>query len=151
MDGKSNRDLISRHGIKYTRQRSLTLDILARAITPLSAEMIYLQMRDADSTISLSTVYRVLDAFIEKGLVTKALDLESDRAAFALKSNEHRHNLTCTRCRRTVVIDNCPLGSLVDALEKTTSFFITSHRLEMYGLCTFCKDQNTEKGSKTTQ
>lgn len=139
MDSKSKKELLSHHGIKNTRQRILTLDILTRAETPQSAEHIYLQIKKIDSTISLSTVYRVLEVFIEKGLATKIEGLQGGRASFELNHLQHRHHLTCVGCQRIVVIEGCPLEGYVDTLEKTTSFTITGHRLEMYGLCAKCK------------
>ncbi|MBS3950945.1 MAG: transcriptional repressor [Peptococcaceae bacterium] len=139
MDSKSHKELLSQHGIKNTRQRLLTLDILTRTETPQSAEHIYLQIKKMDSTISLSTVYRILDVFIEKRLATKITGLQGGRAAFELNHMQHRHHLTCVGCKRTVVIESCPLESYVSTLERTTSFSITGHRLEMYGLCIECK------------
>lgn len=139
MDNKSSKELLALHGIKTTRQRILTLDTLTSAELPQSAEDIYMQIKQKDSTISLSTVYRVLDAFIEKGLAIKIAGLQGGRAAFELKHLQHRHHLTCVSCQRIVVIEGCPLEGYVDTLEKTTSFTITGHRLEMYGLCTECK------------
>lgn len=139
VDSKSSKVLLSQYGIKNTQQRTLILDILKCAEVPQSAEHIYLQIKKADSTISLSTVYRILDVFIEKGLATKIEGLQGGRAAFELNRGQHRHHLTCIGCQRIVVIEGCPLERYVDSLEKKTSFNITSHRLEMFGLCSECK------------
>lgn len=139
MDSMSNKELLSQHGIKNTRQRLLTLDVLKSAKEPQSAEQIYLKIKDRDSTLSLSTVYRILDILVDKNLLTRTVHSQGGRATFELNNMQHKHHLTCIRCQRTVVILGCPLESYVDTLEKKTNFSITSHRLEIYGVCAGCK------------
>jgi G3E family GTPase len=147
------KDILSKHGIKATRQRCLTLDVLSEAESPLSAEAIYLNImqRDSESTINLSTVYRVLELLVEKRIAIRIADFETGKAVFELSKLRHKHHLTCTQCKRMVFIDDCPVSGLVNNLEKETDFNITGHVLEMYGLCKECRHEGAERGRGTMQ
>ena len=61
-------------GIKWTRQRKDVYDVLLQATEPLSAVQIYnLIEKTADSgNYAVSTIYRILTAFEEKGMVEKS-------------------------------------------------------------------------------
>lgn len=59
-ENRCREELLAR-GLKVTRQRLALLAALGRSETPLSAEQLFLALRDEFSTLSLSTVYRTLD------------------------------------------------------------------------------------------
>jgi len=134
-----NKELFESTGIKNTRQRNMTLDILKQAEWPITAEQIFLKLKEIDSAISLSTVYRIMEVFTAKGLAIKSNLVEDTKAMFELNRMEHKHHLICVRCRKMHVVEDCPLGNYERALEKKTDFDITGHRLEIYGYCSDCK------------
>lgn len=129
------------HGIKNTKQRNLVFDILNKSDCPISAENIFSQVTSIDPTINLSTIYRVLETFVTKGLVLKSSMMGSNNAAFELNRRNHKHQLICLRCNKTIPIDFCPLKSFQQSIEETTDFDITGHNLEMFGYCPECKEK----------
>ncbi len=56
-------------GIKRTRQRESVLSVLENSDKPLSAADIYSKMEKSGDAAWMSTVYRVLELFVKKGVV----------------------------------------------------------------------------------
>ncbi|SCZ81466.1 Fur family transcriptional regulator, ferric uptake regulator [Acidaminobacter hydrogenoformans DSM 2784] len=128
-------------GIKLTRQRLDLLDQLVKGSGPTTAEQLFLSLREEASAISLSTVYRILDAFELKGLVEKVVSTDENKAVYELNRHEHGHHLICTSCKSRMTITGCPLAGYEEALAKSTNYKITGHRLEVYGLCPKCQSE----------
>lgn len=124
--------------IKNTRQRLAVLGEIVSSGKPLTAEEIYLEVRDRCDNLSLSTVYRILDAFCKKEIVTKSGLMEGGKALFEFVTDVHSHNLICIKCHSVVPLDGCPLLSFENELAQSTGYSISGHRLEVYGICPNC-------------
>lgn len=135
-----NKELFGKHGIKNTKQRNLTIDILKQTQLPLTAENIFFKLKETDSSICLSSVYRILEVFISKGLVVKSTIPDENKAVFELKRMEHKHHLVCVSCKKMIAIDDCPLAKYEKYLEKDLGFDITGHKLEIFGYCQKCRE-----------
>ena len=136
-----NRELFLKNGIKNTRQRNLIYDYLKHEQIPATAEQIYLKLKEEGTAINLSTVYRILDLFISRGLAVKSNTIDGNRTMFELCHSEHKHHLICVCCKKIVYVDNCPLEVFERTLEKKMSFDITGHKLEIFGFCQECKQK----------
>lgn len=126
-------------GLKWTKQRKSVYKVLKEAAEPLSAAGIYhLAEREAGGEeYALSTVYRILTAFEEKGLVEKNVSLEDGAVVYTLTGDSHTHYAVCLECRRRIPLQSCPFAHI--QLEKETEgFIVTGHRLELYGYCREC-------------
>jgi Fur family ferric uptake transcriptional regulator len=132
-------DLLRRHGLKKTRQREAVLRILAAAEMPLSVDDIHAKLCREDNTVNLSTIYRMLEMLLEKGLVEQMYHPLGHRFAYALSAYGHSHHLTCTRCGVSTRMNGCPLASALGLLEAHHNFRITGHRLEVFGECATCR------------
>lgn len=137
---KKEENLLAQKGYKSTKSRKAVLSILQKAETPLSAEDIFLRIKESGQSANLSTVYRTLELLENGGLVEKSV-INGGRAMYELVHSGHRHHLICTGCNRIVPIDTCPLVSMMKDIGRKTSFDITGHRLELYGLCPDCREQ----------
>lgn len=122
-------DILKEHGLKNTRQRNDILKILVEAVVPMCAEEIY----ELTSDMSLSTVYRTLEAFYECGVVKKENILDGDKMHYELADGKHRHYAVCLECGGLTHIDVCPVH---DA--DVSGFTVTGHKLELYGYCRAC-------------
>ncbi len=131
-------NIISRRGYKNTKSRAAVVEILENARTPLSAEDIYLSMKESGRSASLSTVYRILELLENNRLVDRTA-INNGKALFTLVRNGHKHHLICMYCHRMVEIDDCPIKRLESEISRETQFDITGHKLEVYGICPDCK------------
>lgn len=139
--GQKDENIFTKQGFKNTKARKAILTILEQASQIMSAEEIFLQVKEAHSSTNLSTVYRNLELLQEKGLLTKTI-LSDGKARYQLKKDKHQHHLICTNCCKRVAIENCPLQKIQQELQEKTQFDITEHRLELYGLCPDCKNHS---------
>lgn len=128
-------------GLKVTRQRLALLAALNQSETPLTAEELYMRMRQDFATLSLSTIYRTLDTLCEKQMVNRSVLMDGGRALFEIMPETHCHNLICTVCHKIVPIRDCPLGAYEDSIAKTTGYTISGHKLEVYGICPSCREK----------
>lgn len=134
-------------GLKWTRQRKCVYRVLWEAEEPLNAHQIYLQAEkhSEGEDYAVSTIYRILAAFEENGLVEKTTFMGDGTVVYELKRKEHTHYAVCLECRRKIPLEKCPFAHV--HLEKEAGdFTITAHKLELYGYCKDCKEAgNLEK------
>lgn len=129
-------------GIKWTKQRKSVYQVLSRANEPLSAAQIYSRMDKADENgmYAASTIYRILSAFEEKGLVNKSTWMGDGTVVYELNRGEHTHYAVCLECHKRVPLESCPFAHIT--LDKEAGdFTITGHKLELYGYCRDCKNR----------
>lgn len=141
MGQPGNKGFFNNHGIKCTKQRERIFDILKETDLPLTAEQVYFRIREYDGTISLSTIYRILETFVAKGMAIKSNITADNRAMFELNRMEHKHHLICVCCKKMIAVHNCPLEGYEKSLEQDTNFHITGHKLEIFGYCPECKNK----------
>ncbi|HBW35682.1 Fur family transcriptional regulator [Desulfosporosinus sp. BICA1-9] len=140
LDENSNyKELLNREGIKSTRHRNAILQLLEESESPLTAEQLFITLRDKSASIDLSTVYRTLDTFASKNLVIKSNRVDDGKALYELNHHEHKHHLLCVGCHKLISLEDCPMGELQQVLKKKIDFDVTGHKLEIYGYCHDCK------------
>jgi len=83
------------------------------------------------------TVFRILNAFVEKGLVRK-LEFGEGKARYELSNDEH-HHLICESCGKIEDISDCSISDLEKEVEKKKGFLVKRHALEFFGLCKDCQ------------
>ncbi len=125
---------------RQTRNQKLILEVLEHRSQPLSAQEIFLELRNANHTVGLATVYRVLDALRNEGKL-QSVNLGDQQTYYqVLPSNGHnRHHLICTQCRQVVPLPGCPVGELEAQLSDQYQFVIEYHVLDFYGTCAQCR------------
>ena len=113
------------------------LDLLGKSSKPLSAYDI-LDKLHKFGIKAPSTVYRALEALIERGLVHR---IESLNAFVACHSDHKEHNAkfaVCRSCGSAVEIHDPRLTNFISALAKKLQFHIEREMLELSGLCNNC-------------
>ncbi|NJL48479.1 MAG: transcriptional repressor [Leptolyngbyaceae cyanobacterium SM2_5_2] len=122
---------------RRTRSQEKILSALKEVNQPISAQNLYIEMRQDGLTLGLATVYRALDALKLEGAV-QMRTLPSGEALYSLPQ-EDRHHLTCLQCGNTIAIDECPVHDLEQQLHQSHHFKIFYHTLEFFGLCPKCQ------------
>jgi Fe2+ or Zn2+ uptake regulation protein len=103
-------------GLRMTTQRRTVLDVITEHESGLSAEDIYYAAKRLNPKISLTTVYRTLDALKKAHLVEQHyVSPEHDRSYFALAESSQNVHFHCSRCGK-----NFPLqaGQAVELLRQ---------------------------------
>lgn len=128
-------------GIKWTRQRKAVYAVLWKAAEPLSAVQIYnrVDKTDTEAMYAVSTIYRILAAFEEKGLVTRTTWMGDGTVVYELNRGGHTHYAVCLECHKRVALPGCPFAH-VHLEEESGDFTVTGHKLELYGYCKECRE-----------
>ena len=134
------REKARRSGLKLTKQREVILEVFFSQSGHASAEDILFSARAKDERVSLATVYRTLKLLQEYGLA-EAHNFKDGQALFepCLDKDDHHDHLICTRCGRIVEFVDPKIERLQIKNAKEHGFLITSHKMELYGLCRSCR------------
>jgi len=130
-------ELLRKSGFKATPGRIVLLKMLAKHTRPLSLIAIG---KELDGKLDQATVYRALEAFVEKGMV-KRVDLGHAHTHYELaEGRAHHHHLVCKTCGTVEDVSVCvaePVEKSV--LKKSKSFSsVDDHSLEFFGTCKDC-------------
>ncbi|MCM3089085.1 transcriptional repressor [Bhargavaea ginsengi] len=137
------------HNAKYklTPQREATVTVLLEHEEDhLSAEDVYLLVKDKSPEIGLATVYRTLELLTELKVVDKInfgdgvsrFDLRQEGAA------HFHHHLVCIECGAVDEIQEDLLGDVEQIVEDRWNFRIKDHRLTFHGICSRCSGEAKE-------
>ena len=94
---KAIRATLGGTGTRVTSQRALILDIIYQGKGHLDADEIYRRARQKKPRISLSTVYRTLQALKRLNLVEQ-IHLDDSHHHYEIKSSTEHHHLVCLGC-----------------------------------------------------
>ena len=131
------RETIRAAGLRATPQRLAILSVVARAGgAHLSAEDVWLRLREESGEMDRSTVYRVLADLTEAGLLEQ-VRLGDGVSRFEIQDVAH-HHAVCTRCGATEDVNVEAVQALASRLRRETGFALGHHPLLLPGLCAAC-------------
>ncbi|WP_425802629.1 Fur family transcriptional regulator [Desulfitobacterium sp. Sab5] len=137
--------LLAKEGVKSTKHRKAILELLENSDIPLTADEIFLALKENNTSIWLSTVYRTLEMLTEKEVVIKSTLMGEDKARYEIKHDEHKHRFVCVECHKMIPLLDCPLEEFEKKLKTKMDFDVTGHNLEIYGYCHDCKHRAPQK------
>ncbi|MEH1909200.1 MAG: Fur family transcriptional regulator [Nostoc sp.] len=120
-----------------TRSQERIFNLLKTIKKGISAQDIYVELRNTNQSMGLATVYRSLDALKLEGIV-QVRNLANGEALYSL-AQQDKHHLTCLQCGVSIPINQCPVHDLEDQLESNHKFKVFYHTLEFFGLCSQCQ------------
>jgi Fur family transcriptional regulator, ferric uptake regulator len=122
--------------MQRTRSQKRILTLLQSLKCSISAQDLYIELRNRQQDMGLATVYRSLEALKLQGEV-QVRTLANGESEYSLIKSD-RHHLTCVNCGVSIAIDECPVHNLEQQLETSHSFKVYYHTLEFFGLCQKC-------------
>lgn len=129
-------EILKEKKLKLTDQRKIVFDLINKLGNDATASNLVLA---CSLEVDYSTVYRIINMFLEKGIIEKKLNYK-DEIIYSLKE-EHGHYFTCIKCHSKEKLTNCPLNSVDHSLEKNKGYKVLSHTVEVYGICKNCLEQ----------
>ena len=130
-------EILKKNNLKVTKERKAILEVLTEADKSLGVESILKECKEKGVSINLSTVYRALEMFEDKGIVDK-FTVNDGISSYKLKGKEHKHMLQCSICHKQVEVP-CPMKQVEEIVESETGFVLTEHNLIMKGVCEQCR------------
>ncbi|MCZ0754600.1 ferric iron uptake transcriptional regulator [Anoxybacillus sp. J5B_2022] len=141
--------LLHTAGYKLTPQREATVRVLLEHEEDhLSAEDVYLLVKEKSPEIGLATVYRTLELLTELKIVDK-INFGDGVSRYDLRqegATHFHHHLVCIECGSVAEIQEDLLEEVEAVVERDWKFKIKDHRLTFHGICYRCqqKDQQEE-------
>ena len=123
-------------GLKVTPQRSAVYAMLAGAENHPSPEEVYGALRKTHPSISLATVYKILDLFHARGYVRRVSSLERVRRYDA--RTEPHHHAICSACGKIQDVSAEALGVSTPSIPEGLGFAVEGFEILFHGLCESC-------------
>jgi len=120
-----------------TRSQERILALLKSLKQAISAQDIYVKLREGKDSMGLATVYRSLETLKLEGVVQVRTVANGESLYSTAK--EDKHHLTCLQCGASIPIHECPVHELENQLHQSHQFKIFYHTLEFFGLCQACQ------------
>ena len=133
-------DALDRAGYRLTEPRRAVATLIAGRDGHFTAADLEEDARARHLPIGRATIFRALDLFTELEVVER-VDLPDGGHAYVPCEPVHHHHVICTNCGRATEIEDVGIEALLEAVKRETGYDVSSHRLELFGLCPICQTQ----------
>lgn len=123
--------------VQRTRSQEKIIQVLQSLEKAISAQDLYMEIRNRDDNMGLATIYRALEALKLQGEL-KVRKLANGESVYSSVKRD-QHHLTCVNCGRSIPIEECPVHTLEHQLEQSHQFKVYYHTLEFFGICDRCQ------------
>lgn len=129
---------MSDRGLKNTRQRDLIVELFFALEGHFTVEELWARVREDDPRVSVATVYRTMKLLAESGLAHAQNFGDGQSRYEPAVGRSHHDHLICTKCGTIMEFENDQIERMQDAVARRHGFKVTSHKMELYGLCKAC-------------
>ena len=98
---------------------------------------VFLRAKPEMESLSLATVYNVLETLAERGLVRK-VHLDSGSTRYCANNAKHGH-FTCTACGAVMDVPLLPGAELEKLHHLPRGYSVTQQEVSLHGLCATCR------------
>lgn len=130
------RKVLEENGSKVTKPRLLVFQLLQEHGLQSLAEL----TARADKKIDRVSIYRTVDLFDHLGIVRRVNIGWKYKVELSEIFLDHHHHITCLHCNKVVAVkENEASEQMIAKLGENTGFRVTSHQIELQGLCEKCQ------------
>ena len=139
---------ITNSGFKVTKPRDIIIEVLSGANNLLTADDVYMEVKNVDSSIGVATVYRTLELLTRLKIVCRII-LGSGRSYYMLSrecAKETFIYMICNNCKKIITNNQC-LQSAVkvrlrenaeETIMKNCKLQVDNYQILFTGLCDDC-------------
>lgn len=131
--GVSIEEYLKQHDIKPSYQRMRVFEYLIKYRNHPTADDIYRELVKSIPTLSRTTVYNILDLFVEKG-ITQLISIEENEKRYDADVTDHGH-FKCEKCGR---IYDFPVDLSSIRTGGLDGFMIRQKHIYFRGVCKKC-------------
>ena len=121
------------HGLRMTGQRRIIARVLSEAEDHPDVVEVFRRANSIDSRISMSTVYRTLKLFEDKGILERR-EFGAGRRRYEEATREHHDHLIDVETGRVIEFRNEEIEKLQERVARELGFELVGHRLELHGV-----------------
>ena len=137
---KHFRELCAASGLAVTHQRQALYEVLRNTPGHPSPEEVYARVKRKIPAISLGTVYKNINLFIESGIFSE-VSLHHGSRRVETNSKPH-HHLVCTVCKSISDIDEAHLGLVRTETTLPGGFQVERYAVDVLGRCAECQKRS---------
>jgi len=130
---------ISKNNLKITSQRRVVLKTFLDSEKHVSVEELYNAISKTESKIGLATVYRTLALLTKSGLASEMDFGDGQKRYEHCYMHEHHDHMLCTECGKIIEFNHPLIEKFQEEVATQNGFTITSHKLDLIGICGDCK------------
>lgn len=120
-------------GLRMTGQRRIIARVLSEARDHPDVEEVHRRAHRLDSRISISTVYRTLRLFADRGILERH-DFGHRRGHYEEASRRHHDHLVDVESGRVIEFASEEIEALQERIARELGFSLVGHKLELYGV-----------------
>ncbi|MFZ2017689.1 MAG: Fur family transcriptional regulator [Methyloceanibacter sp.] len=125
--------LCAEKGMRMTGQRRTIARVLSDAEDHPDVEEVYRRASAEDPRISLSTVYRTVRLFENKGILERHEFGDEKRARYEPAGHGHHDHLINVKTGEVIEFRNEQIERLQESVARELGFRLIGHRLELFG------------------
>ena len=125
--------LCAEKGMRMTGQRRTIARVLSEAEDHPDVEEVYRRASAEDTRISLSTVYRTVRLFENKGILERHEFGDEKRARYEPAGHGHHDHLINVKTGEVIEFRNEQIERLQESVARELGFRLICHRLELFG------------------
>lgn len=129
-----------KNGLSLTVQRRAILENLSSRKDHPTADQIYAAIQDRVTGVSRTTVYRVLETFVQLGLAQKISNPDA-KARFDADTSRH-HHASCLECEKIIDIESSALPEIDLSHADLKGFDVFDCSVVAVGLCKECSSKD---------
>ncbi len=140
LDSREIIESLRQQGYRVTAPREAIVEALIGFQRAFSADDLLQHLRESDPSVGRATVFRTLDMLVGLGLLDRLHAADGCHSyVLAHSRSRHYHHLICNSCGTVVPFESCNVETLYPTVSRETDFQISSHMLELFGLCGACR------------
>lgn len=134
------REFLQTKGQRLTRERSIIVEEVFADHEHFDAEQLIVRLagRKDGRRVSRSTIYRTLTLLEEAGLLRKVARQEDRDVYEHAYGYPHHDHFICSKCHELIEFQDERIRDALEDVSRQFGFRMTTHRLEVDGLCSKC-------------
>ena len=135
-------DALKQEGHRITNQRKFIYREFLKEKGHVNADEFYQKLKRKNARVSYTTVYRTLK-LMNKYDIAKGVDFGDGTTRYEVGTEHHDH-LICVKCGRIIEFMSQKIELDQDRITVEFDFLPHHHRLEIYGVCKYCRERDSE-------
>lgn len=132
-------EIFKYNNIKLTKQRKKIYEIILKYNSFCTSKFI---LENSEKLFDKTTMYRVLDLFLEKQMILKKVSIENE-VYYEINNKNHEHYIKCIKCNKKKIIPNVEIEKFEKNLLSEED--LISHTIEFFVICNKCKNKLSKK------
>ena len=133
------RTYLRENQLKVTKEREIILSEVLKRTDHFDADELAADLRSAEVRVSRATVYRTLDILYDLNFVSKSTLGHKHQHYENMVGRAHHDHLVCNKCDKVIEFVNDDIERLQHEVCKNLGFKMTSHTLQIFGICRDCQ------------